>query len=60
MDVFARYGFDVWTVDHDGYGQSGSSGNNSDIASGVEDLGAAMSILLRETGRTKFHFFGLG
>jgi pimeloyl-ACP methyl ester carboxylesterase len=58
MDVFARYGFDVWTMDHDGYGNSGSSGNNSDIASGVEDLKAAMAVLLPETGRTKFHFFG--
>jgi pimeloyl-ACP methyl ester carboxylesterase len=38
MNVFARYGYDVWTMDHDGYGRSGSSGNNSDIASGVEDL----------------------
>ena len=42
MNVFARYGFDVWTMDHDGYGHSGSSGNNSDIASGVEDLRAAI------------------
>jgi alpha-beta hydrolase superfamily lysophospholipase len=58
MDVFARYGFDVWTMDHDGYGHSESSGNNSDVASGVEDLKAAMPILLRETDRTKFHFFG--
>ena len=41
MDVFARNGFDVWTMDHDGYGHSGSSGNNSDIMSGVEDLKAA-------------------
>ena len=40
MNVFAGYGFDVWTMDHDGYGYSGSSGNNSDIASGVEDLKA--------------------
>ena len=38
MNVLARYGYDVWTMDHDGYGYSGSSGNNSDIASGVEDL----------------------
>ena len=22
MDVFARYGFDVWTMDHEGYGRS--------------------------------------
>ena len=34
MNVMAGYGFDVWTMDHDGYGRSGSSGNNSDIASG--------------------------
>jgi pimeloyl-ACP methyl ester carboxylesterase len=58
MNVFARYGYDVWTMDHDGYGHSGSSGNNSDIASGVADLKAAMPVLLRETGRSKFHFYG--
>src|SRR5215813_3605130 len=40
MNVFARYGYDVWTMDHDGYGYSASSGNNSDVASSVEDLGA--------------------
>ena len=58
MDVFARDGFDVWTMDHDGYGYSGSSGNNSDIMSGVEDLKAAMPVVVEETGRNKFHFFG--
>jgi alpha-beta hydrolase superfamily lysophospholipase len=58
MNVFAGYGYDVWTMDHDGYGYSGSSGNNSDIKSGVEDLKAAMDVLLSETGRSKFHFFG--
>ena len=50
MDEFARAGFDVWTMDHDGFGYSGSSGNNSDIASRVEDLKAAMPVLLSETG----------
>ena len=58
MNVFARHGFDVWTMDHDGYGRSGSSGNNSDIASGVEDLKAATEIVARETGQQKFHFTG--
>jgi pimeloyl-ACP methyl ester carboxylesterase len=58
MNVFARTGFDVWTMDHDGYGNSGSSGNNSDIASGVEDLKAAMPVLSTETGLSKFHVFG--
>jgi pimeloyl-ACP methyl ester carboxylesterase len=58
MNVFAGYGYDVWTMDHDGYGNSGSSGNNSDIASGVEDLRAAMPIVMRETGHDKVHFYG--
>jgi alpha-beta hydrolase superfamily lysophospholipase len=47
MNVFAGYGFDVWTMDHDGYGRSGSSGNNSDIASGVEDLQAGTEVVAR-------------
>ena len=58
MNVFARYGYDVWTMDHDGYGYSGSSGNNSDVASGVEDLKAAAPMVARETGQAKMHFYG--
>jgi pimeloyl-ACP methyl ester carboxylesterase len=58
MNVMAGAGYDVWTMDHDGYGRSGSSGNNSDIASGVEDLRSAMPVVTRETGRTSMHFYG--
>jgi pimeloyl-ACP methyl ester carboxylesterase len=58
MNVLADFGFDVWTMDHDGYGRSGSSGNSSDIASGVEDLKAALPVVLRETGRSKVHMYG--
>src|SRR4051794_39897371 len=58
MNVMAREGYDVWTMDHDGYGHSGSSGNNSDIASGVEDLKAAMPVIARETGQQKMHMYG--
>ena len=58
MNVLARYGYDVWTMDHDGYGYSGSSGNNSDMASGVEDLKAAMPVVMQETGQQKAHFYG--
>jgi alpha-beta hydrolase superfamily lysophospholipase len=58
MNVFARYGYDVWTMDHDGYGRSGSSGNNSDVASSVLDLKAAFPVVARETGRSRFHYFG--
>ena len=58
MDVFARSGFDVWTMDHEGYGRSTVTSNNSDIASGVADLTAALDVLQRETGRSKYHVFG--
>ena len=58
MNVLARYGYDVWTMDHDGYGYSGSSGNNSDMASGVEDIKAAIPVVMKETGQQKAHFYG--
>ncbi|MET0668513.1 MAG: alpha/beta hydrolase [Xanthobacteraceae bacterium] len=58
MNVMAGYGFDVWTMDHDGYGRSESSGNNSDIDSGVEDLKAAIPVVVKETGVQKMHFYG--
>jgi len=58
MDVFAHAGFDVWTVDHEGYGNSTQTASNSDIASGVEDLKAAMAVVQRENGQGKVHMFG--
>ena len=58
MNVFARYGYDVWTMDHDGYGRSQSSGNSSDIASGVDDLKAAIPVVAKETGQKRVHFYG--
>jgi pimeloyl-ACP methyl ester carboxylesterase len=58
MNVFAGYGFDVWSMDHDGYGRSGSSGNSSDIASGVADLQAALPVVLGESGAQKINMYG--
>ncbi len=58
MNVFARYGYDVWTVDHEGYGRSTRTQNNSDIASGIEDLKSATDVVARETGQPRFHFYG--
>jgi pimeloyl-ACP methyl ester carboxylesterase len=58
MNEFARYGFDCWTMDHENYGKSGRTSGNADIASGVEDLKAAVEVVTRETGQTKFHFVG--
>ena len=58
MNVFAQDGFDVWTLDHEGYGKSDRTEGNSDIASGVEDLKAAVAVIAKETGQARFHFLG--
>jgi pimeloyl-ACP methyl ester carboxylesterase len=58
MNVFARSGFDVWTMDHEGFGRSEKTSGTSDIASRVEDLKAAMATVQQETGRSKVHMFG--
>ena len=58
MNAFAHLGFDVWTMDHENYGRSGRTQSNSDIASGVEDLKAAIEVVTGETGQSRIHFFG--
>jgi pimeloyl-ACP methyl ester carboxylesterase len=58
MNYFVRLGFEVWTMDHEGYGHSDRTSGNSDIASGVDDLKAAMAIVVEVTGQTKASFFG--
>ena len=49
MTAFAQAGFDVWTMDHEAYGKSERTDGNSDIASGVDDLKAAVEVVKRET-----------
>lgn len=58
MDKFASYGFDVWTLDHEGYGRSDSTDGNSPISEGVHDLKAGMEVVTRETGQTAAAFYG--
>jgi alpha-beta hydrolase superfamily lysophospholipase len=58
MDAFAALGYDVWTLDHENYGRSSRTDSNSDIASGVADLAAAMTVISRETGSRRAHFHG--
>jgi len=59
MDQFARLGYDVWTMDHEGYGHSDKTAGNSDIQSGVEDLKAAMAVIEKQgEGAAKLAFFG--
>jgi alpha-beta hydrolase superfamily lysophospholipase len=58
MDKFARYGYDVWTMDFEGYGHSSRSHGNSDVADAVEDLKAAAAVVSAETGQQSFYLYG--
>ena len=58
MDHFAARGYEVWTMDHEGYGHSDRTASNSDIQSGVDDLKAAMAVIERESGSAPLAFFG--
>ena len=58
MDEFARRGFDVWTMDHEGYGRSSRTNGNSNIADGVEDLKAGTQMVEKETGIKRYAFYG--
>lgn len=58
MDHFAELGFDVWTMDHEGYSRSDRTDGNSDIASGVEDLKCGMAVVERETGQKAVMMYG--
>ena len=58
MNVFAGRGFDVWTMDHEGYGRSSRTDGFSYILDGVEDLKAAMPVVEKATGQSSFAFFG--
>ena len=58
MDHFARLGYDVWTMDHEGYGFSQRTQSNSGIQSGVADLQAAMPLIEKTTGQPSMLMFG--
>ena len=58
MDHFAALGFEVWTVDHEGYGRSDRTAGWSDIACGVADLAAAMQVVQQVSGQSSAAFFG--
>jgi len=58
MNVLASLGYDVWTMDHEGYGRSGRTEGFSFIVDGVADLEAAMDLIEAETGVASAGFFG--
>jgi alpha-beta hydrolase superfamily lysophospholipase len=58
MDHFAGLGFDVWSMDHEGYGHSSRTGSHGGIMVGVDDLKAAMPVVERLTGRSSVLMHG--
>lgn len=58
MSVFARLGYDVWTMDFEGYGRSGPMQDNSDIRTGAANIRAAAEVIRRETGQARMHLLG--
>lgn len=58
MDAFAGFGYDVWMVDHEGYGRSSHTESSSDIACGVEDLKVTAEVVERETGQASAIYLG--
>jgi pimeloyl-ACP methyl ester carboxylesterase len=58
MDHFTGLGYDVWTMDHEGYGFSDRTESNSGILSGVEDLKAALPLIEKVTGKPSVIMFG--
>ena len=59
MDWFARRGYDVWAMDHEGYGKSTITTGNSDIRCGVDDLAALMPLIAARTGAARMFMYGL-
>ncbi len=59
MDWLARRGWDVWTLDHEGYGRSTITDGNSDVACGVQDLSASSQLISKVTNADAFNLYGL-
>ena len=58
MDVCASFGFDVWTMDHEGYGSATRTKSFSDIPSGADDLLIAAKLIEQQTGIKKAAYYG--
>jgi alpha-beta hydrolase superfamily lysophospholipase len=60
MDVFARWGYDVWMVDHEGYGRSSKERPDFyGVAVGAEDLTAAAAFIRRARGVESLLLYGI-
>ena len=59
MDWLARRGFDVWSLDHEGYGCSSITDSNADVATGVADLAAAVPVMLAQSRAERALVYGM-
>ncbi len=60
MDYFASLGFDVWSVDMEGYGRSTKDrDNNAPIAQGADDCFAAAQYIQKLRGNRQFLVYGI-
>jgi pimeloyl-ACP methyl ester carboxylesterase len=59
MDRFARWGYDAWCFDCEGYGRSDKSRPiNADVATGADDVAAALEYIVRTTGEPQAMIYG--
>ena len=58
MEKMAAYGFDVWTMDFEGYGRSTRSAKHCGIMTGVEDLTTVMPLVLKTAGKPTVMMMG--
>jgi len=60
MDHFARLGYDVWTLDNEGYARSDKHRDvNSDIATGADDIEAAAAYIAGVRGEQPLFIYGI-
>lgn len=60
MDWFVEQGFDTWCVDMEGYGRSDKHRDiTSNIADGADDLSAASTYIMDQTGADSFYVYGI-
>lgn len=60
MDYFASIGFDVWSVDMEGYGRSTKDrDNNAPISQGADDCCAAAQYIQKLRGAKQFMVYGI-
>jgi pimeloyl-ACP methyl ester carboxylesterase len=59
MDTFARYGYDTWCLDCEGYGRSDKWRSvNSDVSCGADDVAAASEYIMKQNAGQKLLVYG--